>query len=219
MDGQRANPMDGSCSNPWCVAGGTKDCPCRQASYCGAICQRQDWPAHKATCTRVNPSTKFSTVQCVRLKCQAGGASGYEQATVSRDDAIFSAPPAPITQKFGFPLIVQPPPTRPARTADNDNPHATWLMIDPDQGLAPPEWQSAVGDCLVARADKKPLKIQTLAAITDYTSDIMDAFGDGMDGSVVAGKYYSKAKFDKFTEAHFQMQQDYKAQVAELEDS
>lgn len=92
-------------------------------------------------------------------------------------------------------------------------------MIDPDHGLAPPEWQSAVGDCLVARADKKPLKIQTLAAITDYMSDIVDDFGDGMDGSVVAEKYYSKAKLEKFTEAHFQMQQDYKAQMAELEDS
>lgn len=132
---------------------------------------------------------------------------------------MFSTPPSPITQKFGFPLIVQPPSTRPARVADNDNVHATWLMIDPGNGLAPPEWQSAVGDCLVARADKKPLDIQTLAAITDYVSDIMDAFGDGMDGSAVAGRYYTKAKFDKFMKGHLQMQQGYKAQVAGLQGS
>jgi hypothetical protein len=212
----RPNPYDGSCTNPGCVAGGTKRCPCKQASYCSLLCQKENWPAHKAACKRVTSSNDSSTVPCVRLKAQSGGASGYEKATVSQDHSIFSTSPSSVTQKFGFPLLVQPPSTRPARVADNDNPHATWLMINPDNGLAPPEWQSAVGDCLVARADKKPLDIQTLAAITDYVSNIMNDFGDGMDGSAVAARYYSKAKLDKFMKGHLQMQSDYKAQTAGL---
>lgn len=82
--------------------------------------------------------------------------------------------------------------------AANENVHTTWLMIDPGHGFAPPEWQSVIGGSLVARADKRSLDVQTLAAITDHVSDIMDAYGDGMDGSVVAEKYYSRAKLYRF---------------------
>lgn len=84
-------------------------------------------------------------------------------------------------------------------------------MIDPGHGFAPQEWQSAVGDCLVVRQDKKPLDIQTLAAITDYVSDILDSFGAEMSGTAVARRYYTKEKFDEFMDDHLQMQQSYKS--------
>lgn len=82
-------------------------------------------------------------------------------------------------------------------------------MIDPGYGFAPQEWQSAVGDCLVVRQDKKPLDIQTLVAITDYASDILGSFGAGTGGTAVAQRYYSKEKLDKFLDDHLQMQQSY----------
>lgn len=72
-------------------------------------------------------------------------------------------------------------------------------MIDPGHGFAPPEWQSGVGDVLVVRADRKPLDIAMLAAVTDYVSDILDAFGDGMDGDEVGRKYYQRERLVRFS--------------------
>ena len=45
------------------------------------------------------------------------------------------------------------------------------------------EWQSGVGNVIVARADGKALETATLGAITDYVSDIMEAFGDGVEAA------------------------------------
>lgn len=95
--------------------------------------------------------------------------------------------------------------------AANDNPHATWLMIDPGHGFAPSDWQGGVGDCLVVRADKEPLDMDTLSAITDYISDILDAFGDGFNGAEVAQKYYSRERLDRFIHDHQIMQDGYDA--------
>ncbi|KAL9030139.1 MAG: hypothetical protein Q9196_001713 [Gyalolechia fulgens] len=131
----------------------------------------------------------------------------YEEVTIHPGDAIFAAAPAPITQKFGFPLVLR----RSSTVHDEDNMHATWLMISPDHGLAPPEWQRGVGDCLVARADKEPLDTSTLAAITDYVSDIMNAFSDDQEPSVIERRFYDRKKLDRFIREHVQMQQDYKA--------
>lgn len=47
----------------------------------------------------------------------------------------------------------------------------------------------------------------------------MDASGDGMYGTAVAGKCYSRAGLDKYIGRHLQMQEDYKAQVAGLRGS
>ena len=121
---------------------------------------------------------------------------------------MFNTPPTPISQKIGFPLIVQRPVDQQIRGPAADNPHATWLMIDPRSGFAPPEWQKDVGNVLVARADKSPLDIKTLAAITDYISDILDAFGDGPG---VAQKYYNKQRQEKYMADHFEMQEDFSA--------
>ena len=89
-----------------------------------------------------------------------------------------------------------------------DNQHATWLMIDPVTGFAPAEWQRGVGNVIVARADGGALDTATLGAVTDYVSDIVDAFGDGV-GAVQ--KYYSRARLDKYIADHLKMQKEFAA--------
>ena len=136
----------------------------------------------------------------------------YKKAKVPPNDDIFNQAAAPITQSFGFPLILRrmkPFSAHRAPSANDDNMHATWLMIDPGHGFAPPEWQSAVGDVLVVRADRKPLYMAELAAITDYVSDILDTFGDGMDGAEVGRRYYQKEKLVRFSKGHLRMQEQY----------
>lgn len=81
-------------------------------------------------------------------------------------------------------------------------------MIDPVTGLAPAEWQGRVGNVIVARPDGEPLDTATLGAITDYISDILDAFGDGVG---VARKYYNRGQLDKFIADHLKMQEEFKA--------
>ena len=80
-------------------------------------------------------------------------------------------------------------------------------MIDPTTGFAPAEWQSGVGNVFVARADGEALETDTLGAITDYISDILDAFGNGVG---VAQIYYNRDRLDKYIADHLKMQQRFK---------
>lgn len=94
-----------------------------------------------------------------------------------------------------------------------DNQHGTWLMIDPVTGLAPAEWQGGIGNVIVARADGEALDTPMLAAITDYVSDVLDAFGKGVGA---AQKYYNRGRLDKFIADHQKMQEQYKALQEEI---
>ena len=80
-------------------------------------------------------------------------------------------------------------------------------MIDPTTGFAPAEWQSGVGNVLVARADGQALETDTLGAITDYISDILDAFGNGAGAAQI---YYNRDRLDKYIPDHLKMQQQLK---------
>ena len=141
------------------------------------------------------------------IHSQEDGGGRYSAFLLPRDDPIFKTTTAPISQKIGYPLLVHRPQDKSVRGPVADNPHATWLMIDPSTGFAPMEWQSRVGNVIVARADGGALETSTLGAITDYISDIMEAFGDGMGAPT---KYYNRSRLDKFIADHLKMQQDYK---------
>lgn len=110
----------------------------------------------------------------------------------------------PISLKIGYPLLVYRD-----GVARGGNQHATWLMIDPESGFAPAGWQGGVGDVIVARADGEGLDVKTLGAVTDYISDILDAFGDGGVGAV--RKFYDRARLDRFIADHLRMQEEFKA--------
>lgn len=150
----------------------------------------------------------------------------YSDHDVLLSDPIFTTSPVPISVAIGYPLLVQRVEKRNddwvPRTlrggANEDNPHGTWLMIDPVTGFAPAEWQGGVGNVVVARADGEMLDTGTVAAITDYVSDILDAFGKGVGA---ARKYYSRVRLDKFIADHGKMQgqyKDFQARIARGED-
>lgn len=135
-----------------------------------------------------------------------GDGGHYSALFLPREDPIFKTTPVPISQKIDFPLLIQRTEKPPTRGPLGDNQHATWLMIDPVTGFAPAEWQSGVGNIVVARADGKPLETVTLGAITNYVSDILDAFENGVGA---AQKYYNRSRLDKYIADHLQMQQDF----------
>jgi hypothetical protein len=65
------------------------------------------------------------------------------------------------------------------------------LNINPNTGWAPDVWQHSIGDVIVANPDRSPLAVHTLAAITDYVSDILDEFGE-VGPESVRRKYYGR---------------------------
>ena len=109
----------------------------------------------------------------------------YSEFLLSRDDPKFKTTPAPISQSIGFPLLVHRPQDESVRGPLADNPHATWLMIDPSTGSPPTEWQSRVGNVIITRPDGGVLETSTLGAITDYISDIIEAFENGVGAALI----------------------------------
>lgn len=101
--------------------------------------------------------------------------------------------------KFGYPLVMARLVENLPRGAGTDNQHATWLNIDPQSGFAPDKWQGGIGTVIVAAADGKPLSVDTLGAIVDYVSVILDVFGD--EGRVPTHKY-SRPALDGFLARH-----------------
>lgn len=84
----------------------------------------------------------------------------------------------------GLPLIVKK--TKPRRRlgdqGDYDNVWATWLMIDPRSGLAPPEWQSYVGPVYVYRpSGSADLSADDMDVTNEFLSALLDCYGDGPD--------------------------------------
>jgi len=84
----------------------------------------------------------------------------------------------------GLPLVVQQ--TQPRRPlgdrANFDNVWATWLMIDPNSGLAPPEWDSYVGPVYVFRPNgSADVTGDDMYAVNEFLSSLLDEYGEGPD--------------------------------------
>ena len=222
-----AKVLPKQCSNPGCTSPPeyvkTPCGRCNDATYCTSFCQKEDWEGHKRSCHNSIPAPiiKQGLIKAVRIHSKTGGGGHYSRHPTIHLDPIFRTRPVPISQKIGFPLLVQHPSfpsltrNRETRGELTDNPHATWLMIDPNTGFAPAEWQSEVGDVVVARPDGQALETATLAAITDYISDILDAFGDGLGPP---RKYYNRDRLDKFMADHAKMQEEFKQFQSQAKD-
>ena len=68
--------------------------------------------------------------------------------------------------------------------------------------MARGDWECGRCEC-----DGTPLDSNTLGAIVDYVSGILDAFGDGE----VPRRKYNRGTLDKFLAQHLEMQSNYKA--------
>jgi tetratricopeptide (TPR) repeat protein len=83
----------------------------------------------------------------------------------------------PILQALGLPIVIA---YAPKSKRNGDNQLATYFMIHPRSGFAPPQWHNGkVGDIVVLRTDDKPITTKEVYALWDYFSGILDAFGDG----------------------------------------
>ena len=209
--------MTRSCANPACTGTGTKTCVrCRQSTYCSQLCQKQDWPRHKGLCKPAPAAnandTKNHPIPCVTLYGQTCGGSRYSATHLPSSHPIFQTSPLPISLRIGYPLVMARLHHNLPPGIETDNQHATWLHIDPVSGFAPPAWQAGIGTVHVARPDGSPLTVETLAGITDYVSDILDASGEG-----VARRYYDRKRLEGFLQRHGKMQREYRAAVREMQ--
>ncbi|KAJ7170913.1 hypothetical protein C8R43DRAFT_981575 [Mycena crocata] len=115
----------------------------------------------------------------------------------------------PVSAKVGLPLVMyrhlQTNPLSMGRDADLDNQRATYLMIDPQSGYAPPEWQSCVGSVTVMRRDGKPLTLESIETIWMYHDHLLDCFGDGAPPKMTSKRfiaYCEKYKANKLLNGH-----------------
>ncbi|KAF2091734.1 hypothetical protein K490DRAFT_1777, partial [Saccharata proteae CBS 121410] len=130
------------------------------------------------------------TVTGVRINClgdrHTENKPAFEEVQVPVTHAVFTCPAAPITERIGIPIRAIKGPTNPAwreeffdgigldhRSTGTTNSRATYLHLDcnsasNDFGWAPSYWQNKVGNVIAVRADKQPLLVGHLDAITRY---------------------------------------------------
>ncbi|KAK5735723.1 hypothetical protein LTR17_007895 [Elasticomyces elasticus] len=104
-------------------------------------------------------------IKGVRLLCTKEGPSPFRQVDIPSNHAMFGSPPLEVPAILGIPMVIHRVGTKSRDRADLDCQIATYLNIKYSDGLAPPQWQSHVGSCLVARKDKKPLSLPHLEAV------------------------------------------------------
>ena len=198
------------CPNDGCNKPATSRCAgCNAVWYCSKDCQKRDWRHHKLACkpttlapvssTQVSDSTEpLSDIACVKIYSHGEGRR-YEDITLPSTDPIFTSEPIPVTVRIGYPLVIKRTHSNLRRSPDTDNQHATWLNINPNTGWAPDIWQHSIGNVIVANPDRSPLASGTLAAITDYVSDILDVFGEEGPESV-RRRYYGRRHRERLDE-------------------
>ena len=88
---------------------------------------------------------------------------------------------SPALALCGLPLVVQKvePGNRLSYQSDYDNHMATWLMIEPSSGFAPPEWQSYVGPVLVYRPGGLDFSSDDNDVTNEFLGNLLDKYGDG----------------------------------------
>lgn len=183
---------------------------CKSVSYCSVDCQRLDWKkAHKRQCKITAVANKAQAVAAthigdsvagVRLKCAKEGV-GVEHVDIPSHHPIFDGPVIEIPALMEIPLVIHRLGTQSTNQPDLDCQLATWLMIKYEDGFAPPQWQSDVGSCWLARKDKKSLSEQQVYAIHDYMSTLLDRYSDDPKD---AQKLITRKAFERWFEQYVQ---------------
>jgi len=100
---------------------------------------------------------------------------------------------SPVSSLLGFPLRITKvtPRSKLTSPSDFDNQWCTYMMIDPQSGLAPPRWQTRVGPVIVwrdssdngnNRSSNSNSSNSNSSNIVDISSDDMCLFNDFLDG-------------------------------------
>ena len=124
-------------------------------------------------------------VQTCRLA--ASGEEGKVKVLLfPKDHSMFHKCPktgnAPVMNLVGCPLMVKKvtPYEDLSGFGQTDNQWATWLMIEPHDGLAPMMWQQDVGPVLVYRPGGLDLGNDDIVNINTYLFGILDEYSDGL---------------------------------------
>lgn len=133
----------------------------------------------------------------VRLACTKEPGAFWE-VDIPADHSIFDKAILEVPAILGIPLVIHRVGTQSNNRADLDCQIATYLNVTYEYGLAPPQWQSHVGTCLVARKDKKPLTSQHLEAVWMYIVRLMDFYGEQSPRE--AQKRITRQRFEKWFE-------------------
>ncbi|KDQ12017.1 hypothetical protein BOTBODRAFT_176787 [Botryobasidium botryosum FD-172 SS1] len=164
---------------------------CRAVYYCSPRCQNAHWSLHKNICdplaglraTRAKTPPTYIPVNVPAVDLLGGNELPFNPREVvlslARCEELMSAGVlSPISRMIGVPLVLfrhfQ------YRSADTrlDNQAITYLMLDPEHGYTPSEWQQGIGPVTVIRKDRKPLSSLALEMIWMYFDVILEHFGD-----------------------------------------
>jgi hypothetical protein len=118
------------------------------------------------------------------------------KADIPNIHLIFDGPLLEVPAIVGIPLVINRVGTQSDNRPDLDCQIATYLNVAYQDGLAPPEWQSHVRSCLVARKDKKPLNVEHLEAVWMYIDRLMDLYGE--DSPKRAQKDITREGFERW---------------------
>ncbi|KLO16552.1 hypothetical protein SCHPADRAFT_937749 [Schizopora paradoxa] len=183
-----------------------KHCVCKRddAVYCDTTCQIADRKNHKKECRKAYQALKKAAkaseskvsksldgahstqlVEAVDLLPHSNIPFVPEEVDIGSNHEIFSGGGylSPVSKLIGLPILIyrhlhdHPQDYfHHSMKQQYDNQAATYLMIDPKTGFAPPEWQSGVGRVTVARLDKTPLCKEDLGNLWMYCDHILDYF-------------------------------------------
>lgn len=182
---------------------------CSAHYYCSTQCQRNDWKrGHKQQCSIIRLSNDAlataaahtrPTVVAVRLACTKDSGNGdFWNVDIPTNDAVFDGPLLEAPAIMGIPLVIRRLGTQSNNRTYLDCRIATLLNVKYSDGLAPLEWQSHVGSCIIARKDKKPLSSEHLEAVWMYMDRLMDTYGE--EGPKAAQKETTRESFEEWFE-------------------
>ena len=127
------------------------------------------------------PFDDKKTVMAVRLGANGEGNSLRLLETRVPRQLLVDETPCPVPRLCGIPLMVAK--VRPfielGDRSTYDNQWATYLLISPESGFAPPEWQSYVGPVVAYRDDEEDFCWGDMLILNSYLSSLLDRYSEG----------------------------------------